>query len=114
MPDAIHSYTNKLYRRLTKIGLLIGIALLPSVAYACTTSYPIIVPLTIPQSSIIVPARDAPLITPLSAWATTTLSPAYTRCSTTRMTYFYIGMNSGSATRVGYYSDPSDGINYPV
>lgn len=115
MPDAIHSYTNELYRGLTKIGLFIGIAILPSVAYACKTSYPRIVPLTIPQSSIIAPARDAPLITPLSAWATSTLSPAYTQCSTTTMTYFYIGMNSdGGATRVGYYLDPSDGINYPI
>ncbi|WP_159878877.1 fimbrial protein [Aquitalea denitrificans] len=97
-----------------KIGLLISIAILPSVTYACTTSYPTIVPLTIPQSSIIAPARDAPLITPLSAWATTTLSPAYTRCSTTTMTYFYIGMLTSALTRVGYYFDPSDGINYPV
>lgn len=62
--------------------------------------------------SLILPARDSPLITPLSPWYS-----QYTRgysCSTNIMTYFFAAGSSANFSIPGYYRDPSDGINYPI
>ena len=107
---------DQFFKILCRMLLIFLTALLPGLANACKSNYPSVVTLTVPQSSITSPSRNAPLITPLSEWATMTLPAAYGRCATSQMRYFYLG-NKNSTTGlklVGYYLDPSDGVNYPV
>ena len=59
------------------------------------------------------PARDAPLITPLTDWRRMYL-PIATGCDTRTKTYFYLSGSTANLTVVGYYFDPTDGVNYPV
>ncbi|BBF84143.1 fimbrial protein precursor [Aquitalea magnusonii] len=109
MQNLIHHHATKLYSCLAKIGFLISMAILPSIAYAdCGANNP---PVLMGFTSIERPARDAPLITPISQWSTA--STTLFHSCTLWFTYFFHGFVDSIPVR-GYYFDPSDGINYPI
>ena len=65
---------------------------------------------TLSIQSISMPARNAPLITPISPWSSTIFT-AFSGCTLNQQTNISI---IGGASIVGYYTDPTDGVTYPV
>ncbi|WP_159878875.1 fimbrial protein [Aquitalea denitrificans] len=117
MPDARCNtqHTNKLYRGLTKIGLLVGLIILPNLVHGACTRMGATGNIPLAISGVTAPARDAPLVTPLSPWNTYN-NLTFFNCDTTKLTYFYAAGQStgGNMIIVGYYTDPSDGNTYPI